>query len=90
MRFTLETSAIDQIKIFFRYEIEAVYMCTYASPILIAPSAFHRLAHIDGEVAIARGATKAQCIYIYNWMLSTIPEEKVLETTGIFKFSCIF
>ncbi|CAF1095053.1 unnamed protein product [Adineta steineri] len=55
---------------------------TYESPIIIAPSAFHCLAHVDGEIGTARGATEAQCIYTYNWMYSTMPEEKVLETTG--------
>jgi 4-hydroxymandelate oxidase len=59
---------------------------TYESPIIIAPTAFHRLAHVDGEVATARGATEAQCIYTYNWTYSTMPEEKVLQTNGIFKF----
>lgn len=55
----------------------------YESPIIIAPTAYHRLAHINGEVETARGATEAQCIYTYNWMLSNMPEEAVLKTTGI-------
>jgi 4-hydroxymandelate oxidase len=59
---------------------------TYESPIIIAPTAFHCLAHVDGEVATARGATQAQCIYTYNWMYSTMPEEKVLQTNGISDF----
>jgi 4-hydroxymandelate oxidase len=56
----------------------------YESPIIIAPTAFHRLTHVDGEVATARGATEAGCIYTYNWVYATMPEEQVLETTGIF------
>ncbi len=56
---------------------------TYESPIIIAPSAFHCLAHVDGEVATARGATEAECIYTYNWVYSTMPEERVLQTAGI-------
>ncbi|CAF3634063.1 unnamed protein product [Rotaria sp. Silwood1] len=59
-----------------------IFGSTYESPIIIAPSTFHCLAHIDGEVATARGATEAECIYTYNWMYSTMPEEKVLQTTG--------
>ncbi|CAF1300721.1 unnamed protein product, partial [Didymodactylos carnosus] len=55
---------------------------TYESPIMIAPTAFHCLAHVDGEVATACGATEAQCCYTYNWMYSNMPEEKVLQTTG--------
>jgi 4-hydroxymandelate oxidase len=61
-----------------------VYSCTYESPIIIAPTAFHSLAHVDAEFATARGATEAQCIYIYNWMYSATSEEKVLQTNGIF------
>ncbi|CAF4947315.1 unnamed protein product, partial [Rotaria sp. Silwood1] len=54
----------------------------YSCPIIIAPSAYHCLAHIDGEVGTARGATEAQCIYTYNWMYSNILEDNVLQTTG--------
>jgi 4-hydroxymandelate oxidase len=56
---------------------------TYESPIIIAPTAFHRLAHVDGEVATARGATEAQCIYTYNWVYSTMSEDKILQTKGM-------
>ncbi|CAF1345341.1 unnamed protein product [Rotaria sordida] len=52
----------------------------YESPILIATSACHCLAHVDGEVATARAATKTQCIFTYNWTFSNMPEEKVLQT----------
>ncbi|UJR19991.1 hypothetical protein I4U23_023125 [Adineta vaga] len=55
---------------------------TYESPIIIAPTTFHCLANTDGEVGTARGATEAQCIYTYNWMYSTKPEDEVLQTTG--------
>lgn len=55
---------------------------TYECPILIAPSTFHCLAHVDGEVGTARGATSAECIFTYNWMYSTKPEDEVLRTTG--------
>jgi isopentenyl diphosphate isomerase/L-lactate dehydrogenase-like FMN-dependent dehydrogenase len=51
---------------------------------MIAPTAFHCLANIDGEVGTARGASEAQCIYTYNWMYSTKLEEEVLQTVGIF------
>ncbi|CAF3979259.1 unnamed protein product [Rotaria sordida] len=52
----------------------------YESPILIATSACHCLAHVDGEVATARAATETQCIFTYNWTFSNMPEEKVLQT----------
>src|SRR5688572_8568803 len=35
-----------------------------ATPILIAPTAFHRLAHPDGETATARAAARAGTILI--------------------------
>ncbi|CAF1278989.1 unnamed protein product [Rotaria sordida] len=52
----------------------------YESPILIATSACHCLAHVDGEVATARAATETQCIFTDNWTFSNMPEEKVLQT----------
>ncbi|CAF4210482.1 unnamed protein product [Rotaria sordida] len=54
----------------------------YESPILIAASACHCLAHVDGEVATVRAATETQCIFTYNWTFSNVPEEKVLQTLG--------
>lgn len=56
--------------------------CSYECPILIAPSTFHCLAHVDGESGTARGATAAECVFTYNWMYSTKPEEEVLRTSG--------
>ncbi|CAF3008901.1 unnamed protein product [Rotaria sp. Silwood2] len=55
---------------------------TYNNPIIIAPTAFHRLAHNDGEWATAQGATIAESIYIYNWTLSTVSVDDVLKTKG--------
>ncbi|CAF3980454.1 unnamed protein product [Rotaria sordida] len=54
----------------------------YNNPIIIAPTAFHRLAHCDGELGTAQGATNAESIYIYNWSLSTVPVNDVLKTKG--------
>ncbi|CAF1120426.1 unnamed protein product [Didymodactylos carnosus] len=54
----------------------------YDNPIMIAPTAFHRLAHDDGELGTAQGATNAKSIYIYNWTLSTVAIDNVLKTTG--------
>ena len=62
--------------------IEEYVRSAYESPILIAPTAFHSLAHVDGEIATARGATEAGCIYTYNWTCSTQREEEVLKTSG--------
>jgi 4-hydroxymandelate oxidase len=49
-----------------------------ASPILIAPTAFHRLAHPDGEAATARAAARAGTILILS-MASTTAVERVAE-----------
>ncbi|CAF4361660.1 unnamed protein product, partial [Rotaria sordida] len=59
-----------------------IFGSIYESPILIATSACHCLAHVDGEVATARGATETQCIFTHNWTFSNMPEEKVLQILG--------
>ena len=53
--------------------------CTYVdrtrldcSPIMIAPTGFHRLAHVDGEMAVARAAREAGVIFTYNYAFSTV------------------
>src|SRR5262245_19785246 len=48
--------------------------CTAALPILIAPTAFHRLAHAEGERATARAAAACQAIMIAS-MASTVAIE---------------
>ncbi|MCG3135633.1 MAG: 4-hydroxymandelate oxidase [Planctomycetes bacterium] len=47
-----------------------------AMPILLAPTAFHRLAHPDGELATARAARAAGVVQILS-TLSTTPVEDV-------------
>lgn len=49
-------------------------------PILIAPTAFHRLAHADGEIAMARAAENAGTIMMLS-TLSTTPMEEVAAAT---------
>jgi 4-hydroxymandelate oxidase len=49
-----------------------------ATPILIAPTAFHRLAHPEGELATARGAARAGTILVLS-MASTTAVESVAE-----------
>lgn len=46
-----------------------------AYPVLIAPTAFHKLMHPDGEVATAKGAAKAKAIYVVSSFTSTPLEE---------------
>ena len=50
-----------------------------AAPILVAPTAFHRLAHPDGEVATARGA--AGTILVVS-MAATTPVEEIAAADG--------
>jgi len=52
-----------------------------ALPVVVAPTAFHRLAHPDGEVATARAAAKAGVIMIVS-MASTVAIEEIAETGG--------
>jgi 4-hydroxymandelate oxidase len=50
-----------------------------AQPVIVAPTAFHRLAHPDGELATARAAAKARLIMVVS-MASTVAIEELAET----------
>jgi 4-hydroxymandelate oxidase len=52
-----------------------------SSPILIAPTAYHRLAHPDGEIATARAAAEVGTIYCASTLATTTLEE-VAEATS--------
>lgn len=52
------------------------------SPILIAPTAFHRLAHPDGELATARAAARAGTIYAVSTIATTRLEEVAAVAPG--------
>ena len=54
---------------------------TVSMPILIAPTAFHQLAHPDGEVATARAAGAAGTVMILS-TLSNLPVEKVVRAAS--------
>ena len=53
-----------------------------ASPVILAPTAFHRLCHDDGELGTARGAAAAGACYIYPFMLSTVSCHEVAAVDG--------
>jgi 4-hydroxymandelate oxidase len=53
-----------------------------ASPILVAPTAFHRLAHPDGEVASARAAAAAGTIFTLSTLSTTRIEEVTAASRG--------
>jgi 4-hydroxymandelate oxidase len=50
-----------------------------AAPVLVAPTAFHRLAHPDGEVATARGTAAAGSLMVVS-MAATAPVEDIATT----------
>jgi len=51
-------------------------------PVLIAPTAFQRMAHTDGEVATARAAGKAGTIMILSTLATSSIEEVMEAATG--------
>ena len=53
-----------------------------AVPILVAPTAFHRLAHKQGELASVRGAGDAGTIFVLSTLSTTAVEEVVAAASG--------
>lgn len=51
-------------------------------PVMIAPTAFHKMAHEDGEVAVARAAKKAGTIMILSTLSNSPVEDVVKENEG--------
>lgn len=53
-----------------------------AMPILVAPTAFHRMAHPEGELATVRAAGQAGTIMIFSTLSNSSFEEVMPEATG--------
>ncbi|MFC9328937.1 alpha-hydroxy acid oxidase [Kitasatospora sp. NPDC057015] len=53
-----------------------------ATPVGVAPTAYHRLAHPDGEVATARGAGAAGALYVVSLFASRTLEDVAAEAAG--------
>ena len=53
-----------------------------AMPICVAPTAFHRLAHRDGELASVRGAGDAGTLFILSTLSNTAVEQVVAAASG--------
>ncbi len=51
-----------------------------AYPILIAPTAFHKIMHPEGELATAKGAAKAEATYVIS-SFTTTPLEEIKKVT---------
>ncbi len=55
---------------------------TLAMPILVAPTAFHGLAHPEGELASVRGAGDAGALFVLSTLSNTAVEDVVEAATG--------
>jgi isopentenyl diphosphate isomerase/L-lactate dehydrogenase-like FMN-dependent dehydrogenase len=55
---------------------------TISMPIMVSPTAFHCMAHPEGEVATARAAAKAGTIMILSTLSTSSIEEVMSEATG--------
>jgi len=53
-----------------------------AMPVLVAPTAFHRMAHQDGELAAVRAAGKAGTVFVLSTLSNTAMEEVTAAATG--------
>lgn len=53
-----------------------------AAPILVAPTAYHRLAHPDGERATAQGAAAAGALLCVSTLATTVLEEVAAASSG--------
>ena len=62
-----DVSKLDTTVTLFGYKL--------AYPILIAPTAFHKIMHPEGELATAKGAGKAKAIYVVSSFTTTPLEE---------------
>ncbi|SFQ37750.1 alpha-hydroxy acid oxidase [Amycolatopsis rubida] len=63
-------------------EIAGVSM---SMPVLVCPTAFHRLAHSDGELATARASAEAGTVFVCS-MASTTAVEDVAKVADVFWF----
>jgi 4-hydroxymandelate oxidase len=83
-------TAYDRIKLYPRMLIDVsqrdltttVLNQKVSMPILIAPTAFHRLAHPDGELATARAASAADTLMILSTLSNTAVEEVAQAANG--------
>ena len=53
-----------------------------SAPILIAPTAYHRMAHPEGELATARAAAAAGAVYVVSTLATTRLEDVAAASSG--------
>ena len=83
-------AAFDRLKIAYRVMVDVsardlsttVLGSSVAMPVLIAPTAFHRMAHDEGELATARAAGSAGTVMINSSLSNTDIEDVVKATAG--------
>lgn len=83
-------AAFERIKLFYRVLVDVsartpettVLGYPVSMPVLIAPTAFHKMAHPDGEVATARAAGKAKTIMLLSSLSNTDVEDVVQATSA--------
>ncbi len=83
-------TAYDRIRLMYRVlvdvsrrDLSTIVLGQRASmPILIAPTAFHRMAHPDGEVATARAAGAAGTIMLLSTLSNSSVEEVMAAASG--------
>jgi 4-hydroxymandelate oxidase len=83
-------AAYDRIALYFRVlaDVSQRSMATtvlgesVSMPVLVAPTAFHRLAHAEGEMATARAAGKAGTLMLVSTLSNTTVEDIAAAATG--------
>jgi isopentenyl diphosphate isomerase/L-lactate dehydrogenase-like FMN-dependent dehydrogenase len=74
----VDVSAIDTSILLFGNKL--------AFPILLAPTAYHKLVHPDGEIATVRGAGRAAAILIASSFATATIEEMAAAASGVVNF----
>lgn len=83
-------SAYDRIALHYRVLVDVaqrdlsttVLGHRIAMPICVAPTAFHKLAHRDGELASVRGAGDAGTLFILSTLSNTRVEDVIAAASG--------
>ncbi|MFO0757594.1 MAG: alpha-hydroxy acid oxidase [Byssovorax sp.] len=83
-------AAYDRISLYYRTLVDvsrrdlsiSLFGQTLSMPVLIAPTAFQRLAHPEGEIATARAAGKAGTVMVLSTLATSSIEEVREAATG--------
>lgn len=83
-------AAYDRLRLYYKTLVDVSRRDLRASllgaavsmPVAIAPTAFHKLAHPEGELATARAAAKAGCLMVLSTLSTCSIEEVRAETAG--------